>query len=421
MNKYIILLIILLIAIIIYFDYKKSKIENLTRINNSVINFLSSNYLNINRDGAIELQTRNGKKVGLNINRGVVNMGPNFSFDPSNNNLQCGNFNIDKQGKIKKGDTILVDPSGNINIGDFVYDKRGRLNKKDNSLNIDPSGNINIAKFMYNANGKLTTKDNSLEVDPSNNIVTPDYEFNPLLKSFKKRDGSYEEIQDSNKIKCGNNDIFYISKIILETPASQTLANPLHIASIRFFDIGNNVIQPNNYTTTMTNGTSQYSSTIVNSYNLFYNKTINFTNTTPRTPIIQPRTNLTPTDIIVSERFIGHGNIYLSPHQYVFEFTPPVLIKYVEIENRKDCCWDRIQKASLQIFTKNERNQFEEKYRRSLVQVASPTVIQNNISPPTQTSIKTKGTVEKYSISNYNNATGSFPVDYEPILRYYVQ
>jgi hypothetical protein len=154
---------------------------------------------------------------------------------------------------------------------------------------------------------------------------------------------------------------------------------------------------------------------------LFYNKTINFSNNTPRTPIIEPRRNLTPTDITGSERFVGHGNINLSPHQYVFDFTPPVLIKYVEIENRKDCCWERIQKASLQIFTKNERNQFEEKYRRQLVQVASPTVIQNNISPPAQAILKTKGTVEKYSISNYNGSTGSFPVGYEPILRYYVQ
>ena len=249
MNKYIILLILLLIVIIFYFTYYYDK-TNIEKFGNpptdSVIILLANNYLEQEEKDSISIKKRDGVNTGIVMNNGIMSIGSNFSFDPSNNNLKCGNFNIDKDGKIndkynvainvntdangnilvndfvynnnskeliKSDRTIKIDQSGNIFLGQIKYNKSGYLSKIDKddkeSYIFDPSGNVNLGEYFYSANGTITKSDKSITIDSSGNIDTLDYTLNLNNKDFKNKDINIPLTISNGVAKCG--DLFELN------------------------------------------------------------------------------------------------------------------------------------------------------------------------------------------------------------------
>jgi hypothetical protein len=204
MNKYIILLVILLIMILFYFTYKydKNNIEKFTEATLSiepVIDILNTNNLNITDSGQLQINDSLSQNLNIIIDpSGTINIGDEYKFDASNNELKCAGYKLDRFGNFKNDKDLVVDPSGNINIGSFVYNKEGHLIRKDISFKFDPSGNVTMGNYIYTTTGILTTKDNSFQIDPSGNIITPEYIVSTKDRSFSKRDNSIKQDELGN-------------------------------------------------------------------------------------------------------------------------------------------------------------------------------------------------------------------------------
>ena len=198
MNKYIILLIILLLIIIFYFRYKinKNNLENFLEGNvnvNTVISNLERNNLIITPNGGLAVRTKTGETLNVSFSNNVINLGRDIKVDPSNNSLQCSNkLTLDRDGKLSDtNNKYYVDPSGNITIEDFIFNKAGNFTKKDNSIKMDPIGNLEFGNFIFDNNKKISKKDNSFKVDMSGNIDSRDYTYS-VTGNLIKKDNSFK-------------------------------------------------------------------------------------------------------------------------------------------------------------------------------------------------------------------------------------
>jgi len=205
MNK-IIIIIIILILIVLYFTYRYDK-KNIERFNeadinvNNVVAFLASNYLKITQDGGIAIQSKNNSILPIKVEKGLVKLGDKFSFDPSNNKTQCGDFSIKNDGNfIGVKNNFEIDPSGNLEFGDFKFEN-GNIKKTDGSINVDSSGNLEFGNFLYDTMGRLERKDGSLKVDSLGNLEIGDFKFEK--GNIKKTDGKLN-IDPSGNLEFGN-------------------------------------------------------------------------------------------------------------------------------------------------------------------------------------------------------------------------
>ena len=274
MNK-LIIIIIILIGIIMYFTYRydKKNIEGFPEANTNVqnvISFLARNYLKVTNDGGIAIQDVDKNVLPITVNNGLVQLGDKFSFDPSGNETKCGDFNLKKDGKlIGINSKLEVDPSGNVIIDDFIYNKGGILTRKDNSFKVDQSGNLDFGEYKF-GQGRLERKDGKLKVDSTGNLDFGDFKFEQGQLERKdgklkvdpsgvitvdpsgninigdivyRADGSINnpragyEIDKNNKVKINNSDIldnelfklvdnipyFKVSKIVLQKVGNPSL------------------------------------------------------------------------------------------------------------------------------------------------------------------------------------------------------
>ncbi len=488
MNNYIILFILFLVIIILYFTYKydKNNIEKFTEADiniNQIVNFLQDNNLNISDTGLLQINNKNSNLNVIIDPSGNINIGDKYQYNPISKEIKCDKYNLDNNNNFYDNN-FNIDSNGNININDFNYDIEGNITRKDKSFNIDSNGNINTDKFTYSTTGEITSKDNTIKTDPSGNFEIFDYVIKLKENTLKKNVGNFEKDNMNNfkcdivqynkntgtKIKLGdkyfkidngnlieeNNSfmidkigykLYPITKITLEK-TNDTYINPLHISSIRFFDNNNNPILPNNYNVTINNIANgqfdlngyynstknmnqSYGGPKVDSYSLYWNKTIGFNN--DNTPKISP---ITEQNYLSKSHFIvGHGttsyltyidgmtrpslsnNFNYIPHSYTFNFNKPVFIKYVEIENRKDNYFARINNSYLKIYT--TKNNLETLINTINCFQSSYSSVINGLTPPNITVMQNINKAEKYTAENYN--TTSLPLNYDPIVRYYIQ
>ncbi len=224
--------------IIIYLKYRQYKLKNIEKFSEAINNFtvikeiFEENNVIIKEDGGIQIQQNNGENLDLTLQNNVINLGQTYKFDLSNNTMECGSVKFDSSGNlnVKNNDSFNIDPSGNITIGDFIYDTQkvfrkknnniiidpsnnimefrdfilqNDLRKKDNSLifNVDMNGDININDFVY-SDKKIKNNDKTIDID-SNNITFNDYNINLNNNFLNKSDNTVTNDADGN-MKCGN-------------------------------------------------------------------------------------------------------------------------------------------------------------------------------------------------------------------------
>ncbi len=555
MNKYIILLIILLLGILFYFTYRCDR-NNIEKFDSNTyykyLTFLDNNnvYVNKNMTSNLTIRPKTNQNSIIDVDNGIISIGDKLKVDPSNNIFQCGSFNIHENSingeevsavsiNGEEVSEINIDPSGNININDFIFDLNKNLRNKDNNIKIDPSNNIVFGNFIYSVTGNIVSKDNKTKIDPSSNITTPEYNYNSFDNSisntdyslivntngnakcnnfdFNKNDGFkikfgnnnliannnrfYEQnnlfsiepnnslimnnnkytynidndnlsgiIDNSNKFNIlndklitnnnnfdtnvynydNNGSIIYGIKTISIVKEVDNSNNPLHISSVRFYDYNNNLILPSMYTirpielrdgvynsvstinfekyyapNLLSTATNTYGGPRITTDTLFWNKTIGFNN---NLPVIA--NNTVQSFLDRSHNFIGHGlSIYpflnstsqpttiFYPQSYNFTFSNTLPIKYIEIENRKDNNFNRINGSVINVY----RNINGLNFLFNTVNCTQGTLIpdSNILSPPNLTLIQPKNKVEKYTAKDYGIST--LPSNYDPIVRYYIQ
>ncbi len=422
-----------------------------------------------------------------NKNTGFINNDNSIKIN-TNGELDFNNYIYTKNGNlIKKDNTFSVDPNNNINISDFIFNLSSKnLQNKDNSIMIDNNGKLKCGLYEYDKisgnkikinnndyfinNNKITDSKNIITIDPSNNITLKSkYNYNinndtlngifnnsnfDIYKNniLKYNTGTTTTVFDTNN----NTLLTPITKIVLEKPGNSFIAYgasyyyPLSLKSIRFYDYNDNVISPDKYTVTLSNvgngignpnGATTYlkyydinitgpyyTCPKVDSYSLYWNKTIKFSNTTP---IIEKNPYL-----LNSYPYIGQGyaglfrNNTLPPgitaaresltQQYIFTFNEPIYIKYIDIEPRAGVTC--MVNTRLYLYNNTQYLNTINLYPSYLpISYTYPAgvIINNSLTPVGNTGKRPVKTIEKYTSVDYNNTT--LPSDVDTIMRDYIQ
>jgi hypothetical protein len=455
----------------IYFDdfiYNKDN-DNIKKKDNSLIldsddniDFNNYNFNKFNRIthktkplviNGIDIDTGNYKYNKNSNNNDTILIDNNLITFDSNENIITDDykFNLKDNTFSTKDNKIIMDKIGNLKCGDsqinnnyehkikigssnYIIDKY-KIEDTDKKILIMGGTNdifLNSNNYVYNINSNtLTANVNSLR---NINLVPNSEEIN--FKKYNNITNKFEIDSNYNYDGLGST-IFPVTKIILEKPATaNTYNNPLHISSIRFFDYKNNTIFFNLYNTTTSEIDTRYGGPSITSGNLFFNKTINFV-LSKSTNILIPTININsslPSDFSQTSytpiNFIGcgkynaldlSGTIPTIPtsgltHQYIFTFTTPQYIKYVEIENRKDQFTSRIIGSYLKTFStiKGVAN-----ILISTTQCVETSI--NTLSTPTNTKFQPQNKNETYAISDYITKPTNYSPGYKPIIRYYIQ
>jgi hypothetical protein len=365
---------------------------------NDIINFkLNDVQLSLNNNGISD-----SNKL-FNINNNIINMNSNkYKYDMMSNNFNgimtdTNNFNLLNDGLniIKNGKPTSL----------YNYDGKGSI--------IYSVSSIVIEKILTSANWDKPLHISSIRFyDVNNNTITPDkYTLDRYGSSIQ--DGMYNTRYDVSS------NSYYVYD-----PSKNTFAayNATLYPYLKYFDISK-------LTEPMTGVYYSYGGPKVDTYSLFWNRTVSFDN---NKPIISD--NSKQQILNQSHNFVGQGSNQLPmvrqdpstinkfpgynvTHFYRFNFTNPILIKYIEIENRKDGNFDRINNAYIYSYINNN----DEKTLINITKCSESSLVPdaNIISTPEKTLLQPKNRLEKFNAIDYG-AT-QLPTNYDPIVRYYIQ
>ncbi len=306
MNKYIIIIIIL-ITIILYFRYIKNKKEKYTEADtniNSLIKILLNNKISVLDDNNVVIMQNNGIPITTDPSGNIT-----INSKPISTDL-CGNIIINNSKPMN------VDNSGNITVGDII------INNNNNSLSNKNMDYINIHNYVTKIVLQKIHND-----DTNQNIVD-------------KSSVNYLSCANGNTLKCGAFSTYDCGVAVNVNTSNMKYSNyyndlikyPLAISGIKFQDINEEDINFDYYTTTVQNLTQSTSIEITseNLYTNLINSTKNFVGYSITTPV--------PVN----------GDI----HSYTFTFIEPQLIKNIVIANRKDGFQNALNYATLLIYGK---------------------------------------------------------------------